>query len=105
VLPTFWAEGFPTVITEAMDAGLPIVATRVRGMVDHLTESRNALFVPVKNAVALAENLLKIMADNDLRSKMSIINQTEVLKFRPEIVAREYLRIMQDTARPETPDA
>jgi glycosyltransferase involved in cell wall biosynthesis len=105
VLPTFWAEGFPTVVTEAMDAGLPIVTTKIRGMVDHLTEGRNALFVPVKDPVALAETLLKLIADGDLRAKMSRINQTEVQKFRPELVAQEYLRVIQNTARGEVPDA
>jgi len=97
VLPTFWAEGFPTVITEAMNAGLPIVTTRVRGNADHLTEGRNTLFVAPKDPRSLAQTLLKLMADSDLRTKMSKINKAEVKKFRPDLVAPEYVRALRLT--------
>jgi glycosyltransferase involved in cell wall biosynthesis len=97
VLPTFWAEGFPTVITEAMDAGLPIVTTKTRGARDHLLEGRNALFVPAKDPAALAAALLRIIADRTLRAEMSIANRTDVEKFRPDRVASEYVRIIRDT--------
>jgi glycosyltransferase involved in cell wall biosynthesis len=105
VLPTFWAEGFPTVIAEAMDAGLPIVTTKLRGTADHLAEGRNALFVPARNPAALAETLRKIIMDDALRAKMSSANQTEVKKFQPEVVATEYVRIIQDTVRRGSADA
>jgi glycosyltransferase involved in cell wall biosynthesis len=104
VLPS-WTEGFPTVITEAMDAGLPIVTTKLRGMADHLAEGRNAIFVPAKNPAALAEALLKIIMNDALRAEMSRANQADVKKFRPEVVANEYVRIIQDTVRRGSGDA
>jgi len=44
-----WSEGFPTVILEAMDAGLPIVTTHLRGAADHLQEGIHACFVPPRD--------------------------------------------------------
>ena len=46
VLPSYYAEGFPTVISEAMSRGLPVVTTPIRGAADHLVEGENVLFVP-----------------------------------------------------------
>ena len=38
VLPTYFAEGFPTVLAEAMSFGLPITTTPIRGALDHLKD-------------------------------------------------------------------
>jgi len=40
-----------------MHFGLPIVATNNGGHTDFLTEGRNALFVPIKDDIALAEKI------------------------------------------------
>ncbi len=45
ILPTWHGEGFPTVITEAMDAGLAVITTPVRGNCDYLVDkSTRCLF-------------------------------------------------------------
>jgi glycosyltransferase involved in cell wall biosynthesis len=91
VLPTYWFEGFPTAITEAMAAGLPIVTTETRGIVDHLEEGTNAVFVPPRDAVALADALEALIADDELRERMSIANREKVKVFAPAAVAATYL--------------
>ena len=53
VLPSY-SEGFPTVITEAMAAGLPVVATGIRGIVDYLEDGVNALFVEPRDSFGLS---------------------------------------------------
>ena len=50
VLPTYWFEGFPTAITEAMDRETPIITTRTRGIGDHLDAGVNALFISLSVA-------------------------------------------------------
>jgi glycosyltransferase involved in cell wall biosynthesis len=97
VLPSY-SEGFPTAITEAMDAGLPIITTRIRGMADHLAQDENALFVPVRDHGALAEALDRILADEGLRAGMSRANRQKVHEFAPPRVAREYLQAIRDIA-------
>ena len=94
-LPTWWIEGFPTVIAEAMNAGLPIITTAIRGMADHLQEGTNALFVPPSDPEALGAAILRLLNDRSLCAHMSIANCAAVKKFSPDLVAQEYLHVLQ----------
>jgi glycosyltransferase involved in cell wall biosynthesis len=92
-LPSY-GEGFPTVLAEALDAGLPIVTTGIRGAVDHLVEERNALFVPPGRVDVLADALQRVLVDGDLRREMSAANREKVKDFAPSVVAAEYLDLL-----------
>jgi glycosyltransferase involved in cell wall biosynthesis len=94
-LPTSWAEGFPTVILEAMAAGLPIVTTKWRGPADHLAEGEHALFVPPNDPDALAASLLRLLRDRELCRRMSAANRKKVREFDPDAVAAEYLAALE----------
>ena len=95
LLPTYWIEGFPTVIAEAMHAGLPIVTTAIRGMADHLKEGVNVLFVPPADPAALADTILRLVNDRSLCASMAMANRQAVKKFSPDTVAREYLAVLR----------
>jgi glycosyltransferase involved in cell wall biosynthesis len=94
VLPS-WSEGFPTVLAEAMDAGVPIVTTRIRGAVDHLVEGEHALFCEPRDAHGLAEALATLLRDGDLRARMSAAGRERVAIFEPDAVASEYLEALR----------
>jgi glycosyltransferase involved in cell wall biosynthesis len=99
-LPTYWNEGFPTVLGEAMAAGLPIVTTRSRGAADYLREREHALFVPPKDPSALATALVELLENGALRSRMSRANRQRVKIFSTAVVASEYLSVLLDAIRP-----
>jgi len=90
VLPTYWNEGFPTVIAEAMSAGLPIVTTRIRGSADLLGEGENCLFTAPHDPVQLSERILRLLNDQALATHMSVANRLLVESFRPEVVGAAY---------------
>jgi glycosyltransferase involved in cell wall biosynthesis len=94
VLPS-WSEGFPTVLAEAMDAGLPIVTTRVQGAVDHLVEGEHALFVEPRDIEGLSSTLAAVVGDAGLRARMASANATRIDLFDPDVVAREYLEVLR----------
>ena len=98
VFPTYWKEGFPTVITEAMDAGLPIITTKIRGVVDHLFEGKNALFVPAQNPVSIAEEVVRVLKDSKLRNKMSNANRKKVRDFSPQFTGLHYQKVLLEIA-------
>ena len=95
VLPTYWPEGFPTVISEAMSYGLPIITTSSRGSADHLVEGVNALFVPPKNPQILCEVIQRLLTDKELRTRMAEANREKIREFSPEKVGRHYKEILQ----------
>jgi glycogen(starch) synthase len=95
VLPR-WFDGFPTVIAEAMHAGLPIVTTPLRGMADHLENGINALLVPPRDPAALAEALGHLLGDSRLAHRMAEANRSAVKKFAPSAVANEYRHVLND---------
>jgi glycosyltransferase involved in cell wall biosynthesis len=90
-LPTTLPEGFPTVILEAMAAGLPVVTTASRGMADHLVAERNALFVEMNNPPALAAAIERLLAEPKLRLGIGKANRAKLQDFNPDVVAAEYL--------------
>jgi glycosyltransferase involved in cell wall biosynthesis len=52
----------PTVITEAMAAGLPVVSTRLAGIPEMVVEGETGFLVPPGDAGALAEALQSLLA-------------------------------------------
>jgi len=99
VLPTKLPEGFPTSLTEAMQAGLPIVTTRSRGAADHLTDGVHALFPAPGDAQALHDALAKLLDDPAGMAAMGKNNRTHLEAFGKEAVARGYLDALRTIAR------
>jgi len=91
-----WTEGFPYAINEALDAGLPIITTKLRGMADHLEEGTNALFVPPKKPDELAQAMLAMVEDPTKRSLMAQANREKSKEFLPGIVGSQFWQILQD---------
>jgi len=63
-------EGLGRVLLEAMVLGKPVVATRVGGIVDVVDDGRTGILVPPHNDKALAEAMIKLLLDKELREKM-----------------------------------
>lgn len=63
-------EGLPVAIMEAMAAGLPIAATDVGGVSESVQPDVCGLIVPPKSPEALAEALLRLVRDAELRSRL-----------------------------------
>jgi glycosyltransferase involved in cell wall biosynthesis len=70
--PTFYeSENFPLVLLEAMSAGVPVVATRWRGVASIVRDGETGLLVPVRDAAAVADALEKLLRDDELAEEMS----------------------------------
>lgn len=95
IFPTTWREGFPTVLLEAMDAGLPIVVTPVAGIPDQLQNGVNALFVSARDPLGLAESIRTLITDASLFERMASANRRKIAEYRPEAVAVEYSGILE----------
>lgn len=65
-----WREGMPRSILEAMAAGLPVVATDIRGCREEVVHEKTGLLVPPRDAEALAGALDRLVGDMVLRRAM-----------------------------------
>jgi len=64
-------EGFPHVLLDAMAAGLPVLATRVGGIPDRLTDGEQAIIVEPRSARDLADGIVRAACDDDLRKRLA----------------------------------
>lgn len=70
-LPSY-REGFGIVLIEAAALGLPVVASRIVGVVDAVEDEVTGLLVEPKDPAALAVALGRLLADPQLRSRLGI---------------------------------
>ena len=69
VFPSLW-EGTPLTVFEALAMGKTILATDADGLLDVLTDNRDAMIVPKRNARALADGIVRLMDDPALRARL-----------------------------------
>jgi glycosyltransferase involved in cell wall biosynthesis len=69
VLPSAW-EAFPIALLEAMQAGLPVLATRVGGVAEAVQDGVTGRLVDPGDDRALAAALAGLVADAPLRARM-----------------------------------
>jgi phosphatidylinositol alpha-mannosyltransferase len=98
--PNTGQESFGIVLLEAMAAGAPIVASDIPGYRDVVSDGEQGLLVEPKNPGAIADAVLRLLANPELRANMRRAGQekaraydwprvaTEVLDYYFEVLAR-----------------
>jgi glycosyltransferase involved in cell wall biosynthesis len=69
VLTSLW-EGLPLAMIEAMAAGVPIVASRVDGISEAVTDGVEGFLVPPKDTDGFAARIRTLLEDEVLRKRM-----------------------------------
>jgi len=70
VLPSYYGEGVPRILIEAAACGLPLVASDVSGCREIVKHGVNGILVPIKNSQALADAIMMLLRDDQLRDRM-----------------------------------
>lgn len=71
VLATTSHEAFGRVIVEAQASGVPVVATRVGGVVDIIQDQETGLLVTPADALSIAQAVTRLFSDPALRQKLT----------------------------------
>lgn len=99
VLPSL-TEGLPITILEAMQAGVPIVASGVGGIPDVLGKGKYGITVEPANPKALAEAILYVYLNPDLTKEMGKKARQAVLKkYSSRRMAEGYLKVYESVLK------
>ena len=65
IVPSEWKEAFPAVILEAMSLARPIIASRIGGIPEIITDSQNGLLFTPGSATELASSIMRLKSQPD----------------------------------------
>jgi glycosyltransferase involved in cell wall biosynthesis len=88
VLPSL-SEGFPLVLLEAMASGLPVVSTRIRGIPEIVVENENGFLVEPANTEELAQKILLLLNDKNIRNKIMLNNIMKAEDYSWDLVVKK----------------
>lgn len=92
LFPTY-QEGLPRALMEAMAAGLPCVASNVRGNNDLIVNGRGGFLVDPHTPNTFASAIQEIISNKVLASKMGSFNQKYIQNFSSDRVKKEIFDI------------
>lgn len=79
VLPSR-SEGISNALLEAQSFGIPAIASDIPGNREVVTHERTGILIPVDNAEALSEAILKLIQDDELRKKMGKAARNRIIE-------------------------
>ncbi len=99
VFPSY-QEGLPVSVIEAMSAGLPIIASRVRGNTDLIEDGIGGFLHEPNDYIGISRSINRVIKDENLRSEMSKYNKIAAKKFEMSEVKKVmrllYMKVMKD---------
>lgn len=106
LFPSRHGEGMPTSVLEAMAYGLPVVTSNAGGVKDFFENGLMGYLIDPVTPVRLAEGIIKLQADPELRRKISKFNQQYAKKhfYSGRVVKRLeriYAEVHENRCRPD----
>lgn len=93
-------EGLPMALLEAQAAGLPIVSFECKcGPKDVITEGVDGYLVEEGNVAALADRMLRLMKDEDLRKRMGQEAYKNSERFSEESIMARWEKLFKEVVR------
>jgi len=95
VSSSLW-EGLPTVIMESMSCKVPVIATDIPGTRELIIPDDNGWLVPSGDALTLADAMLKLFKEPQVRERLANHALDSVRAFSIETVAQRYTSLYLD---------
>ena len=95
-LPSY-REGFGMAALEAGACALPVITSRIYGLIDAVKEDYTGLFHEVKNKDQIKKCIISLVENKELREKLGKQGRERVLKnFEQEYVTGEFVKYVQN---------
>ena len=88
-----WLDNMPVSILEAFAAGTPVVSTAPEGIRYMVEDGRTGLLSEPGDPAALAENVLRLLADRDLARKLATNAYEESKRYEWKVVREQWLAV------------
>jgi glycogen(starch) synthase len=99
VVPSRW-ENFPNVVMEAMIAARPIVASRVGGIPEMISDGETGLLVHPEDTEGWAQALIALLTDHERARRMGLRAREDALdRFDPAKIAAQRETIYREAIR------
>lgn len=99
VLVTCW-EGLPLSILEAMQAGLPVIATDIGGVCEAVYEKETGFLVPPGDITTLRDRLAQLLGNEELRKQMGMAGRQRYEEhFTLDRMVKETLAVYREVLR------
>ena len=96
VLPTVTQEAFGRVIIEAGACGVPVIATKVGGVVDIIEDGVNGVLVTPKNPDDLAQAIIRLSRQPELTQRLAVTARRRVEEdYSLKQMARETISVYE----------
>lgn len=83
--PSYYAEGMPVAVLEAMALGLPLVSSDVSGLKDILQDGANGMILQRIEPLEIANRISELVNDDTLRQRISQYNREYAIStFHPQ---------------------
>jgi len=93
VQPSLW-EGMPFATLEAMASGVSVIASRVGGLEELISDGHDGILVPPKDVDALENAMIRLAEDENYRMRLSRKARHKIHSdYRADIMAREYYQL------------
>jgi len=90
-------EGFGNVVAEALACGTAVVATDCPyGPSEIITDGVSGLLVPPRDPAALAEAIVRVLTDPELRSALAQEGKRRSRDFTAETISGQYAKVFED---------
>lgn len=91
------AENFPLAVLEAMACGTPVVASRIGGIPEQVTDDENGFLAPVGDADAMAEAAERLLRDDALRQRLGANGAERARKlYGLKQMTNAYLKVLSE---------
>jgi lipopolysaccharide heptosyltransferase II len=97
VVPSVGEEAFGRVAIEAGACGVPVVATRMGGLIDIIEDEKDGLLVPADDPRLLADAVLRLLSEPTLAKKLALSLRKKVeVEFNLDRMFKKTLEVYQE---------